>query len=505
MRQRYLKAIQFYVLLLLGSASAWGQACFPADSLALAQLYKNTNGANWAVRWDTKRPVVTWEGVRLENGRVVYIALLSNNLKGSIPNLELPELRTLKLGFNQLYGSIPNFTYLGKLKELYLSTNKLTGDLPEFTYLKNLSDLDVSSNQLTGEIPELHLNKLKTLNVAANLFSGKAPSFRFIGASVQKVNISSNRISGTIPNFVGLYQLEDLDMSNNQLDGSIPIFFRETPILKNLNLAKNKLSGRIPDFTPLSKLQKLALNNNDFSGSIPEFNLLPMLHEIDLSYNKLTGAVPTFRNVPKIEEIDLSKNKLSFDGAEQHFGKNYIFKFGDQEPLKLEQYGNILKAVHGGTLQNVYYTWYKGPNKDTLIAGSLRGDGSLMITTSGTYSCVVKHTVHNIRLESAATTITVKMDDVVAQKDAIDLTNVRDVPKAFTYKPNSVVNISVPSGGTYIVKILDSNNKTVSEENHKSEQRKVIPFTLKGVTSGKYRIKITGGKNWQQLFWIYVE
>lgn len=498
--------IKGYLLLsVLGLSTAWGQYCNVSDSLALVQFYQATNGANWAVRWDLKKNVSSWEGVRLENGKVVYLALQTNNLKGSLPNLNLPELRTLKLGFNQLYGTIPNFTYLSKLKDLYLCTNKLTGNAPEFTFLKNLTELDLSNNQLSGNIPDFHLQKLKTMNLAANYFSGNVPTLLFMGASIQKVNLSSNRLSGSMPGFVGLYQLEDLDVSNNQISGNLPNYNKETPILKSLNLSKNKFYGSIPDYTGLAKLQMLNLSQNNLTGAIPEFVLLPSLHELDLSYNQLTGSIPSFKNVSRIEMIDLSKNRLTFEGAEQHFGKHYIFKFGEQETMKLEQYGNILRAVPGGNIQNVYYTWYKGPNKDTVIAGSIRGDGSIMVTTSGTYSCVVKHTLYNIRLESAPTQLIVKSDDVVAEKDPQQSANTRIVPKAFTYKTNSTINITVPTSGSYIIKILDIKNNTLWEENHKSEQRKVIPFQLKGVTAGKYRIKITGARNWQQLFWINVD
>ena len=57
------------------------------DSLALVDLYNNTNGAAWAkhTNWLTTQPVSTWFGVILSGDRVVQINLPNNNLKGSLP------------------------------------------------------------------------------------------------------------------------------------------------------------------------------------------------------------------------------------------------------------------------------------------------------------------------------------------------------------------------------------------------------------------------------------
>src|SRR5690606_33124672 len=70
----------------------------------LVDLYNSTGGNNWLKKWDLNAPVSTWEGVTLENDKVVSINLMGNNLKGSIPNSigDLKNLRVLNLAINNI-------------------------------------------------------------------------------------------------------------------------------------------------------------------------------------------------------------------------------------------------------------------------------------------------------------------------------------------------------------------------------------------------------------------
>src|SRR6476660_1587746 len=75
------------------------------DSLALVDLYNNTNGPNWTNNnnWLTVASVRNWTGVSVSSdNRVVYLFLEQNNLTGTIPSqLEnLTQLIYLRLGNN---------------------------------------------------------------------------------------------------------------------------------------------------------------------------------------------------------------------------------------------------------------------------------------------------------------------------------------------------------------------------------------------------------------------
>ena len=61
------------------------------DRGALVALYNSTDGANWRrnTKWLSNQPLSSWYGVTLhENGRVGELRLSTNQLRGTIPNLQ---------------------------------------------------------------------------------------------------------------------------------------------------------------------------------------------------------------------------------------------------------------------------------------------------------------------------------------------------------------------------------------------------------------------------------
>lgn len=492
------------VLRLLASPVFWslgfGQSCNKSDSLELVKFYNATGGVNWAESWNLQRPVRTWSGVRLSPaGNVVSIVLQTNNLKGTLPDINLPELVTLKLGFNQLNGSVPNFTRLGKLETLYLSSNKLSGSMPAFDKMRNIVEIDLSVNQLSGQIPEIKSQTIKVINLASNLFTGDSPKMAYT-ASLKKLVISDNRLTGSIPDFFGLYQLEELNLSGNRFTGKVPDF-EGSPFLRILKLSNNKLSGNVPDFNKLAKLQFLALDHNQLSGSIPEFSYLPSVIEIDLSHNQLSGKTPLFENLYKKSSINLSFNNLSFDGMEYHVGadKSYFVNFANQDSLEIQKEGNLLIVNAGGSDQNVYYSWYKD---NQLIAANVRGCNTMFTTSSGTYRCIAKNTLlGSLTLNSQTVKSEYQPEELVMKGG--DNQGV----KWTELKNNVPMNVAVNEPGSYILKLIDTkDNKTVAfEQNHNVSSRKLIIFTLNKVPKGKYILRITGGKNFQHGFNVIVE
>ncbi|KAF2315527.1 hypothetical protein GH714_040003 [Hevea brasiliensis] len=95
--------------------------------------------------------------------RLHTLDLAGNNLTGSLPvfleHLSVcaeSSLEILRLGMNQLHGSLPDFTRFSSLKELFVYGNQLNGSFPEtFSQLSGLVVLDVAGNQLTGSLPDL--------------------------------------------------------------------------------------------------------------------------------------------------------------------------------------------------------------------------------------------------------------------------------------------------------------------------------------------------------------
>lgn len=88
------------------------------DSLALVDLYNDTNGTQWLndENWLTPNPVSTWYGVYLTGDRVTLLALSENNLSGQLPeslgNLTNLERLVMSNELNNVYpcltGPIPS-------------------------------------------------------------------------------------------------------------------------------------------------------------------------------------------------------------------------------------------------------------------------------------------------------------------------------------------------------------------------------------------------------------
>lgn len=198
------------------------------DSLALVDLYDSTDGPHWTHHggWLTKRPLITWYGIVVTNGRVTYLSLHGNNLMGILPS------------------SIGN---LSKLSQLYVGFNKITGNLPaSLGNLINLNYLDLDFNDFNGTIP----------STLGNLIN------------VTYLGFSNNQLTGQIPPSLGnMTKLNEVDLSHNHLTGNIP---PELGMLAknhaNLILDHNNLSGFISkSLDSLYQYAQYYFNNNAFT------------------------------------------------------------------------------------------------------------------------------------------------------------------------------------------------------------------------------------------------
>jgi len=214
------------------------------DSLALVDLYNNTNGQGWSnnTNW-LKGMVYTWRGVFLsKNGRVEYLELEVNNLAGSIPESigNLSGLFELDLENNQLSGSIPStIGNLSSLVNLVLDDNQLSGSIPAtIGNIPRLATIYFDNNQLTGPLPS-SLGNLTSLEI---------------------LSVSSNQLSGSIPNSIGkLTSYSSFDISYNQFT-SLP------------NLSYNSTNEYYGGYEGI--YAKVDDNNLSFSSIIPNLAYL---------------------------------------------------------------------------------------------------------------------------------------------------------------------------------------------------------------------------------------
>ncbi|KAG7637603.1 Protein kinase domain [Arabidopsis thaliana x Arabidopsis arenosa] len=245
---------------------------------------------------------------------------------------------------NQLSGSVPVFSFVVSLKILRLQDNQLSASLPPGLLQESstiLTDLDLSLNQLEGPIGSITSSTLEKLNLSSNRLSGSLPlkvghcaiidlsnnkisgelsRIQNWGDSVEIIRLSSNSLTGTLPGQTSQFlRLTSLKAANNSLQGVLPFILGTYPELKEIDLSHNQLSGVIPSNLFISaKLTELNLSNNNFSGSLPLQDASTVgnlsLTNIGLSHNSLGGVLS--------EELTRFHNLISLDLSYNNFEGN---------------------------------------------------------------------------------------------------------------------------------------------------------------------------------------
>ncbi|KAF6138528.1 hypothetical protein GIB67_022562 [Kingdonia uniflora] len=213
-----------------------------------------------------------------KNQNLSFLDISGNNINGTIPSSVryCKNLTLLDFSMNKLLGPLPH--ELGNLEELQvlnLSRNHLQGPLPpEISRCAKLYSLDLGYNSFSGPIllSLRTLTQLSTLILSENKFSGGIPDFLSGFQMLLELQLGGNLLEGSIPS--SLAELENLsyglNLSRNLLTGQIPQELGKLRMLQRLDISCNKLTGSLASFEGLTSLLELNVSYNRFNGSVPE-------------------------------------------------------------------------------------------------------------------------------------------------------------------------------------------------------------------------------------------
>jgi leucine-rich repeat protein SHOC2 len=218
-------------------------------------------------RWSEDEQPEHWEGVEMENGRVVKLVLQEFGLTGAVPAEvgRLSAIRVLVLADNELTSVPAEIGQLASLKELWLNANKLTSVPAEIWQLTSLTELDLYNNQLTSVPAEIGQLILLTY-----------------------LNLGKNQLT-SVPAEIGqLILLEELILRDNRLT-SVPTEIGQLAALDYLNLDTNQLTSVPAEIGQLTSLRKLHLDGNPLTSVPAEIGpWLTSLEEFFISDNQRT-------------------------------------------------------------------------------------------------------------------------------------------------------------------------------------------------------------------------
>ncbi|KAK1644862.1 hypothetical protein QYE76_062667 [Lolium multiflorum] len=278
--------------------------------LAYLRSFAAATGADNALGWHVGSDPCEdhWPGLHCYDGKATNIDVQGKQLLGTVPDTEngsLSSLQVLNLGDNRFTGKLP----LLDLPQLYILRvdNNDFRNMPDkfFSGMPMLQYINITNNTALAEwgfstvdmrsLPALfsfHANNAGLNGTLHQLFSNTTAGFPF--PSLARISMADNQLSGTMPVLKGT-AIRQLDISNNRLSGSI-IFITDLASSANrLQLSHNAFTGSLPDFSEFTQLSVLSVDHNQITGIVP--SSLPRLEDIKsvyLSGNLLQGPVPEF-------------------------------------------------------------------------------------------------------------------------------------------------------------------------------------------------------------------
>ncbi|KVH96193.1 LRR receptor-like serine/threonine-protein kinase RPK2 [Cynara cardunculus var. scolymus] len=292
------------------------------------------------------------------------------SLGGKLSNVigKFSELMVLSLPFNQIGGELPTGIWgLKNLEVIDVEGNSMTANLSmiDFTHLKNLKVLNLGFNRLFGEIPNSlsDCQDLSVLNLAGNRIEGIVPAFLGNFVKLKGINLSLNRFMGSLMDgfWSNCHVLEHVDLSSNFLNGKIPKSFGNCSKLRTMLLFSNSFSGNLPfELGNLRMLEILDVSRNNLGGIIPTsigncLNLSILVLSTDFSDHHRDGSIKDgnfFESSVPLQVAMLPNLKLIW-APNANLDGEFPRNWGDCQALRMVNLaGNHLKGEISGVFEN---------------------------------------------------------------------------------------------------------------------------------------------------------
>ncbi|KAL9235022.1 hypothetical protein vseg_009823 [Gypsophila vaccaria] len=317
---------------------------------------------------------------RFVSKKLKMLTITDCNFQGLIPPSigRLGQLETLDLSNNNFSGPIPSFSAAQSLNFLELSNNSLSGTIPSsiFSTDSNLQFLDLSFNSLEGPIPEsiFQQTNLGVLDLGWNRLNGTLKLLELLprlqnlvtlelSHNYLTIDTKSNVSNSSLP-FLGYLGLASANIHD------VPEFIRDLPYLWNIDLSNNRIHGSVPTWVWKNDLYCLNLSRNNFVDlKIPLSVELSNLQILDLHSNDLKGRLPSVPTPTSLQYLDLSSNSF-FTPISPNFGRS----FASAQFISLAEnkiHGSIPKSLCDASILQVLdlsYNNFNGTIPDCLIA-----------------------------------------------------------------------------------------------------------------------------------------
>ncbi len=289
-----------------------------SEKEALEALYR-ANPFN-DLDWDLTKEPSEWEGVVIEDNKVVGL------------NIQRNALSIIPVSFGDLVN----------LRELALWENNIKSLPAEMGNLKNLNSISLSSNSLESIPKEMGtLTNLKNFFINNNSLES-IPSELGALSNLERLELRNNPLKEIPEGIGGLQNLRELVLTNCSLE-NLPIELGNLSSLEKLDLSNNDLTSVPAELGNLANLEELFLNNNTLTTVPAEVGNLGQLQRFSLTRNELTSIPETIGNLTNLIDLYLGENNLVSVPAE-------LGNLANLEELFLND--NLLTTIPGeiGTL-----------------------------------------------------------------------------------------------------------------------------------------------------------